>query len=326
MERAESCDLCEASLRDGELVAGLNDQPLVRCRGCGLVVTSPRPTADELPSHYEEGYYAHVAPATSRRDRVVAKLKEYRGGYPAKDPVLVRGGWRFGAALLGGVFLTNLPHRGPGKKLLDIGCGSGKTLRWAEERGWEVYGVEWSPAAVEHARRSGLDQVRQGAVETQSYPGAFFDAITMYQVLEHVYSPTSVLREANRILKDDGSVWVSVPNFASFPRWMLGGAWHGLQIPIHLYHFTPATLRRAAETAGFRVVEERYYSRVVTTYTTAAGFAARLSRASTVRGALSATCESLAALRAARAAPGVRFSDIMQVELRKAPQSGGTEG
>jgi 2-polyprenyl-3-methyl-5-hydroxy-6-metoxy-1,4-benzoquinol methylase len=319
MERVESCDLCGASLAVGEVVPGLETSPLVRCGQCGLVATSPRPTPQELPAYYEEGYYAHVPQPPSWRRHVVSRLKAYRGGYPARDPLLPRLAWRVAAALAGGIFLTNLPYRGPGRKLLDIGCGSGKTLQWAKEQGWEVYGVEWSAEAVEHAHQIGLDQVRHGEVEDQGYPDAFFDAITIYQVLEHVYSPSTVLREAHRVLKDDGTLWVSVPNFASYARWMLGETWYGMRIPIHLHHFTPTTLRALAERCGFQVAGVRFYSRLVTTYTTVSGFQEVAASA----GAVQALRRGWSGLGAARGTSGTRWSDMMQLELRKGVASAG---
>ena len=165
-------------------------------------------------------------------------------------------------------FLTGVPYRGEGRRLLDIGCGSGEALAWARDNGWDVFGLDPDPQAVELARRRGLHQVNAGDLLDQEYPDDFFDAITFYQSLEHLHSPSACLSECRRILAPDGAVYISVPNFQSFPRRLLGERWYGLQLPIHLFHFSPATLSELASSCGFRIASPRSYSTIVSAVTT----------------------------------------------------------
>jgi SAM-dependent methyltransferase len=75
----------------------------------------------------------------------------------------------------------------------------------------------------------------------------------MWQSLEHVHQPLRVLREARRLLVTGGTLVISVPNIDSLPFRWFGAAWFGLDLPRHLTHFTPPTLRLMLEKAGFRV-------------------------------------------------------------------------
>jgi 2-polyprenyl-3-methyl-5-hydroxy-6-metoxy-1,4-benzoquinol methylase len=93
-----------------------------------------------------------------------------------------------------------------------------------------------------------------GTLPHPDVPAASFDAITMWHSLEHVPSPQKVLRGASDALRTGGILAVSVPNFASWSFRQFQQHWFGLALPRHLTHFTPPTLCRMVEAAGFRVL------------------------------------------------------------------------
>ena len=74
-------------------------------------------------------------------------------------------------------------------------------------------------------------------------------------VLEHLHDPRGTLTEIRRILKPDGWLMFSVPNFGSWERRFFGRYWYALDLPRHLQHFTPHTLRRTLDAAGFDVIK-----------------------------------------------------------------------
>lgn len=199
---------------------------VARCDECGLHYTCPRPNAETIGQFYPSSYRPFRRP----RDR--DRSPRFR---------------RLAAAL---------DRTAPGR-LLDFGCGGGALLDWAARQGWSVTGLDVSPGAVA-AVRSGLGvRAFQGTLPHPALPPQSFDVVTMWHALEHVHDPLGVLTAARRLLAPGGRLVVAVPNIAGTAFRWFGSAWFGLDLPRHLTHFTPATLRRMLERAGFRVIAVR---------------------------------------------------------------------
>jgi 2-polyprenyl-3-methyl-5-hydroxy-6-metoxy-1,4-benzoquinol methylase len=260
MEVVKTCDSCGALL-GGRRIDGMAEVSLIEC-DCGLVVTSPRPTPDELGQYYPATYYSYLPKAPTRRGQILAKLRAYKCGYPPKDGSLGRVVWRSTASLLGNFFLFYLPYRGAGKSLLEVGCGTGADLDWARQHGWDAHGLELNESAVEFARKRGLN-VDCSTFENARLSANSFDCIIMSQVLEHLYSPRLALARCNQLLRPNGLLLVAVPKFDSWNRHALGNYWNNLQFPIHLHHFNQPVLERMVRDAGFRVSEVRLSSRLL---------------------------------------------------------------
>ncbi|MFU8803283.1 MAG: class I SAM-dependent methyltransferase [Bradymonadaceae bacterium] len=139
----------------------------------------------------------------------------------------------------------------PGR-LLDVGCGSGAYLRDMEALGWQVAGVDISPEAIKCATRDGYN-AKVGTLFSAHLEEESFDLITMWHVLEHFHRPVDMLRRAHDILRPNGRLILAVPNWRSIMRQIGGDAWWCLEVPRHLHHFTPETLRKTLTTAGFEV-------------------------------------------------------------------------
>jgi SAM-dependent methyltransferase len=122
--------------------------------------------------------------------------------------------------------------------------------------GWQTAGVEIGAEASAIANRHDLN-VFCGQVEDAPFPEASFDVIVLSQSLEHLYSPKSALRKIHRLLKSDGVLIVGVPNCDSFDQRLFRENWHAWDLPRHLFHFTPDSLRRYFDDAGFHVTEMR---------------------------------------------------------------------
>jgi 2-polyprenyl-3-methyl-5-hydroxy-6-metoxy-1,4-benzoquinol methylase len=206
---------------------------VVRCDHCGLAYTNPRPTEQAISRFYPDDYRPHRAARRPRAHRRVNRLVGRLLGRPCEE--------RRGA----------LPWPGAGR-LLDFGCGGGSFLRTMAERGWQVTGLDASAAAVEQIREQfGLPALVGTLPHPDLRPGSF-DVVTMWHSLEHVHAPLAVLREAYRLLVPGGKLIVATPNVASLPFRIFGPAWFGLDLPRHLTHFAPHTLRAVLHSAGFR--------------------------------------------------------------------------
>jgi 2-polyprenyl-3-methyl-5-hydroxy-6-metoxy-1,4-benzoquinol methylase len=138
--------------------------------------------------------------------------------------------------------------------LLDVGCGGGAFLKRLTESGWQAEGIDFDPAAVEHARSKGL-HVRLGSLEEQRYPDNHFDAITMSHVIEHIHEPLRLLQECHRILKPKGYLVIATPNSRSWGHKLYKACWMPLDPPRHLQLFSPQSLLHLAEESGFTVLK-----------------------------------------------------------------------
>jgi SAM-dependent methyltransferase len=130
--------------------------------------------------------------------------------------------------------------------VLDFGCGDGGFLEAAAAAGWHAEGVEMQP---EHARARGLT-VMENIAETTGP----FDLITLWHSLEHVRSPPDVMGALAERLACGGTLVVAVPNFDSLQARVFGSSWFHLDVPRHLFHFTPFALTKLLRGCGLQVV------------------------------------------------------------------------
>jgi SAM-dependent methyltransferase len=136
---------------------------------------------------------------------------------------------------------------------LEIGCGDGRLLSALQAAGWQVLGVERSPDAALAARHRGVD-VCVADVIALGLPTASCDLVIFWHALEHLADPRAALQEARRLLRDGGRLVVAAPNLASWQARLLGVRWYHLDVPRHLFHFTPPTLERLLQETGFQPV------------------------------------------------------------------------
>jgi ubiquinone/menaquinone biosynthesis C-methylase UbiE len=204
---------------------------VVRCQACDFLYTRPLPTVEELQALYSSEFY----------------------GENKKASLL---SWDSLRLLLHQSVLRHrrkaLLNRAPGR-VLDVGCGDGDFVAHLKPRGWEVHGVEFSDAGCRLARSKGV-QTYQGELADAKFPDGHFDVVTIWHVMEHLPDPLAEVREVNRILRDDGLLVIEVPNIASPTFKICRERWWLLDIPRHLQHYTPASLEKLVQRAGFTPV------------------------------------------------------------------------
>jgi SAM-dependent methyltransferase len=140
--------------------------------------------------------------------------------------------------------LDRLPVR-PGARVLDAGCGSGRTLEELGRYG-EVFGIELDPGAAEVARGRDRGEVRIGRLEEMPWDDGHFDLITCLDVIEHTPDDRATLRELSRVCRPGGFLLVTVPAYQ--------GLWSMHDVANHHYRrYSRSRLREAADEAGWRV-------------------------------------------------------------------------
>jgi len=144
-------------------------------------------------------------------------------------------------------YLESAPH-----SVLDYGCGSGRFLRYADQLGLDVLGVDLSPNAVESAASVGIRCV-QGTYADMSAIDGKFDVVRLNHVLEHVEDPVAALQALRPFVAPDGRLVIAVPNTESPVAQMYGRDWHNLDVPRHVWDFNPRSLTQTFEAAGYSV-------------------------------------------------------------------------
>jgi 2-polyprenyl-3-methyl-5-hydroxy-6-metoxy-1,4-benzoquinol methylase len=201
---------------------------IVRCRQCTLLLTNPRDDDETLARVYGELADTEYASEEDNRRRTAANYLHLIG--------------------------TDHPHPG---RLLDVGCATGVFAELACARGWQVTGLDASPWAIARAReRCPRATFVAGLIEDAPFAGSTFGVITMWDVMEHVRSPRDTLRHLHECLAPGGMVYLNVPNADSAVARLMGRHWI-LLLREHLWYFSPATMTRLLNDAGFDLMWTR---------------------------------------------------------------------
>ncbi|MGH8752120.1 MAG: class I SAM-dependent methyltransferase [Burkholderiales bacterium] len=141
----------------------------------------------------------------------------------------------------------------PEIRLLDVGCSSGAFLASARELGFIVEGVEPAAQAARSAIQSGL-KVHAGTLHHANFSAQHFDAVTLFEVIEHIKEPLALLKECRRILRPQGLMMIGTGNTASWSAGFMQARWQYFQIDHHGGHvsfFNPRSMRLLAARCGF---------------------------------------------------------------------------
>jgi SAM-dependent methyltransferase len=143
---------------------------------------------------------------------------------------------------------------------LDVGCGTGALLAALRQDGWAVQGVDPDATLARQAREERGLAVFVGDLAAAAFPNEHFDLVVLWHVLEHLPAPLATLGEVRRVLRPGGVAVIGVPNAASLQARLLGRYWAAYDVPWHLSHFSPGTLGKLLEQAGFRTVRLACFS------------------------------------------------------------------
>jgi len=220
------CRLCGSRDLRVLFTATRSARQVVRCRGCGLVFYNPQPSAAQAAALYSKDYFESEFPAGEAEAQL--RLAHRR--------------------------LARIEREIGVGSLVDVGCGRGRFLAAALQRGWKAIGLDVSPAAATMARSAAGAQVFEGELTDERPPGLEpVDVLTLWDVFEHLRDPVAALAAAPRWLKPGGLLVVQTQNVNSIAASWMGSRWEQF-VEFHLCHFSSRTLRRALERAGFHAV------------------------------------------------------------------------
>jgi SAM-dependent methyltransferase len=197
---------------------------LVECVNCGLVYV---PAATEDRAEFDDHYYVEGVYADYVQDRDAI----HRSAVSR---------------------LETLERAVKGRRLLDVGCAAGYFLDAARTRGWNVAGLELSPYSVQLARRLALEVFEASILGPP--PLAVFDAITMWDTIEHIARPDIAVENARRLLRPGGVLVISTGDRRSLVARALGRRWRLMNDATHKFFFDEPTLSSLLAKGGFKVL------------------------------------------------------------------------
>jgi len=137
-----------------------------------------------------------------------------------------------------------------GGPLLDFGSGTGRFLQYCKSKGIPVHGVEPSPEARKNTNAD-LDI----ADSLTHLPPLQFDVITLWHVLEHVYTLKETLEALRSRLSEDGTIFIAVPNWKSSDATHYKESWAAYDVPRHLWHFSKDSIPSLLNRSGLSIKE-----------------------------------------------------------------------
>ncbi len=236
MERLKNCPICNNSkfekyLSTKDYFLSQENFELELCNKCSLVFTNPKPSKNNLGKYYKsEEYISH----SGTKKGITNKLYHIVRNYTIRKKY------------------KTVSKYSNGKNIIDYGSGSGLLLSFFQKNKWNTLGFELDDNARKisselHAVNSKHpDKLIE--VENNS-----LDAIMMWHVLEHISDPNTLFNNFHRILKDNATLFIAVPNINSYDATYYKNYWAALDVPRHLYHYNHKTIKLLLEKNNFKL-------------------------------------------------------------------------
>ena len=229
-QKALECPLCNQALASAD-IDRFNGYRLYHCHACDLMFWDPMRSADA--DYYENMYESSPDLASFKSVKILWPQEKFLKTMPAK-----------------------------GGELLDIGCGFGDFLHEARKAGYTTTGSDFSPEFIDIARqRFGLENLYPVTPEEfiTENPDHKYEAVTFFEVLEHLDNITDFLSLVKKLLKPGGYVACGMPNrerWRFFSRQLLLLASQERDYPPHhLSRWNPQALSNLFEKFGFTIID-----------------------------------------------------------------------
>ncbi|MBN1388617.1 MAG: class I SAM-dependent methyltransferase [Bacteroidales bacterium] len=218
---------CEDFLVTGEKF------PVSRCGSCNFTFTNNFPEEKDSVHYYDsDEYISHSDTEKGLINRVYHLVRKW---------------------MLSSKFRILKKESGLKKaSALDIGSGTGYFPLYLQKRGWACLGIEISKDARDYAQRKN-DLTLQSPDYIEDLESGSIDIITMWHTLEHFYHPGKYLDAAFRLLKENGLLVIAVPNHWSYDAKKYRELWAAWDVPRHLWHYNPETVRMLAARHHFKL-------------------------------------------------------------------------
>ena len=293
-----NCPLCGSSDNSVVMISKDNlcglpgEFHVERCHACGHRFMNPRPVLESMAACYPEQYGPHQSVPKADGDRAGTSLSGNeinKGAVVRGRPLYLRilplryvpGLKRFYNWLMDDGSQP-VPVAPEGKRYaadsapiegvcaekpraLELGCATGQYLVRLQDAGWLATGIEPGERPAWIAKEAGLD-VHCGTLDSTELQSEQFELAAAWMVIEHVPDAKWTLRRLHSLLIPGGTMLFSIPNAGCWESWFFGKYWYAWELPRHLHHFTPSSIRKLLEECGFtnvRIIHQRNLSYVV---------------------------------------------------------------
>jgi len=233
-----NCPICNSSNIDA--VSESKDETVSKklfqvweCNACSVRFTQDIPKADDIDAYYKsDAYISHSDTSKGFINKLYHLARSYTLGLKKR-----------------------LVQKNSSKRngnLLDVGAGTGAFAACMKKAGWHVTALEPDETARINAGKA-HNIVLQPSENLFKLEPDSFDVITLWHVLEHVHDLHEYLNAFHNLLNKGGSLIIAVPNYTSYDATVYSGAWAAYDVPRHLYHFSPKSMKHLLHQHGFKV-------------------------------------------------------------------------
>lgn len=219
---------------------GQKHYSILECTNCRIVFTESTLTETELAEFYQSSYYGQ---SNKKFISIIEKFTNIVNHRRANSILSI---------------IKNVRTEEEGLRILDIGCGRATLLKSFAEKGNNCFGVE---------RQGFLPPDDLGDIKLytdnlldMNFDANYFDIVILWHSLEHLQNPCQILEEAWRILKENGLLVITSPNFDSTQRKLFNRFWFHLDLPRHRFHFSLDALIQRLEVLKFEIVKNSTFS------------------------------------------------------------------
>lgn len=146
-------------------------------------------------------------------------------------------------------------------KVLDVGCGTGRLVKFLNQQGYQTQGCEPETAALKIARKiNSSKSIKKASAISLPYKTESCDLIISTSVIEHLTKKETkaFLKEAKRVLKLHGYIFIISPNFSSPFRYIKKEKWFAFSDPTHINYYTPKSIKLLLTSSGFNNISFQF--------------------------------------------------------------------
>ncbi len=228
-----------------DLYASGEEFDLYKCKNCSFLFTQNFPAEAEIGKYYDTpDYISHTDTRKGIMNKIYHQVRQRM--FKEKAEIVGKG----------------LPYKGG--NLLDIGSGTGYFINYMfQQSDWEAIGLEKNKEAREYAKKKfkvevygTMEEVMKSLDDGDPSGLIPINVVTMWHSMEHIENLNETWETIDKLLEPEGKLIVAVPNHTSIDAQKYGNMWAAYDVPRHLWHFTPETMKKFGEKHGFVLTEQ----------------------------------------------------------------------